>query len=896
MGRPHSARKDHLSGKQKSAPATASLRQRLSNGLAVLIEGVVLLLVVLTPWAFGAVEGIFELLAFTGVGLLLLLWAVRTLVEGGLRWRPCPLAICLALLFVQACLQLLPLPAGALRILSPETSRLYAELLPASPEVLPEGQELPLQIPSPGSTLSLYPTQTRRLLIEILAVLSLYLVVRNNIDPKRGLKRLAITATVNAILLAMLAQAQLYTSSGQLIYWKFIAPTIPFGPFICRNHFPFYVNICFGLGLGLLLSGSGQAPLRKRGTVTRTWDTIRERMADVLNKPGMLWLGVGLALILSSSLLSLSRGGLFALVGTSLIFIVGHIVRTGRAGGMLPAAGILVLLSIAIIGFFGMDKIEQRYSNLWKDVSQESRIPFWRNAASLVPDFWLTGTGFGTFRDVEPLHRSSSHELGMDFEHAHNEYLEALVEGGIPRLLLMLGAIAASVYFGLRASSSHHSSALKGLIWGAMFGLSTAFLHSGGEFGIHVPAIMILLTVLAAYVCSLGDGIADPQKSLGNGKARPPYLKASIPLQLSSATAAVAAAFVIFGAASRELYEWAYFRSALKERFSKTRDFEHEAEYLESALAFAPANAQITLDLGQALEEDYQRNERTLESIDSLYGPLNLLAMAPQLTPGCGALPMVVGPALCETGWLPSRGAYEQKLIAKYLYPAVKWFIRARNLCPMRPQPHIRLAIWAQLLSEGDSQRVYLARAKALAPYDPDVWYRAGILELIRGEPALAWESWRRSINISDQYMGEIVSRASLDLAPDELIERILEDDPHRILVSSSVYSTKEIPEKLSQFLRSGVRRVQPREPDLDTDARHSFALLLWAAGEKADALKQMQRVIAERPEELRWRLELAGFMVGLGDFIRARHELTTLLALDPNNKLALELLGNLPK
>ena len=43
------------------------------------------------------------------------------------------------------------------------------------------------------------------------------------------------------------------------------------------------------------------------------------------------------------------------------------------------------------------------------------------------------------------------------------------------------------------------------LIFCALFGFTTLVIHSFGDFGLHIPAITLLATVLSAHLCALGD-------------------------------------------------------------------------------------------------------------------------------------------------------------------------------------------------------------------------------------------------------------------------------------------------------------------------------------------------------------------------------------------------------
>ena len=76
------------------------------------------------PWVFGAVHPVSEFALYVGVAVLLLLWAMRMLVEGAITWKSCPVALCLAALFLVCILQVVPISHGLLERLSPRTASL----------------------------------------------------------------------------------------------------------------------------------------------------------------------------------------------------------------------------------------------------------------------------------------------------------------------------------------------------------------------------------------------------------------------------------------------------------------------------------------------------------------------------------------------------------------------------------------------------------------------------------------------------------------------------------------------------------------------------------------------------------------------------------------------------
>ena len=94
---------------------STGIRGRSARALRWAIEGVVLLLVCLSPWAFGAGEPQFLFLLNCGVAVLAALWAAVLLVEGQLALHWCSVTLCLAALVLVGICQLIPLPGGTLR-------------------------------------------------------------------------------------------------------------------------------------------------------------------------------------------------------------------------------------------------------------------------------------------------------------------------------------------------------------------------------------------------------------------------------------------------------------------------------------------------------------------------------------------------------------------------------------------------------------------------------------------------------------------------------------------------------------------------------------------------------------------------------------------------------------
>ncbi len=155
-----------------------------------------------------------------------------------------------------------------------------------------------------GSTLSLYPGGTRLAVLRLLAVFLLFAVVRNTYTSKESLRRLCLACLVNGSALALLALMQFLTAHRHVVYWIIPTGGTVFGPFINRNDYAFYVNLCSTVLA--LFCWRAAARLGRKDTADLPWN------APLQHAPS-LWLGVFLCLLLTSLAFCLSRGGLAAL-------------------------------------------------------------------------------------------------------------------------------------------------------------------------------------------------------------------------------------------------------------------------------------------------------------------------------------------------------------------------------------------------------------------------------------------------------------------------------------------------------------------------------------------------------------------------------------------------------
>lgn len=867
----------------RSGEDTAQLAQparlRCLRFVGVAMEAVVLALVCWSPWPFGSVHPAFEYVLHAGVTALCVLWAIRVLVEWRFTWVHCPVALCLAGLFLVGIAQVVPLQRELLRRLSPATAALHDRLLPANPEVLPGGELADQAADRAGTTLSLCPGETRETLLKLLAVFLLFAVVRNHLTSRPALRRLAIVALINGSLLSLLALFQFLTSPHSRLYWHFDLEKdqAGFGAFICRNHFPFYVNMCIGLGIGLLLHArQGPEPAvdepertsrrrrrRSRRSTTvytygeRSWlDPLREWLQD----PAALWISVGLALMLTSVLLSLSRGGMLSLLGAGVLCLA---IQVGRSRRRAPVeSGLLILVLVAAVtAWFGFDAIESRLDTVLQgEALKESRGPLWQRLLPVVKAYPIFGTGYGTFRDIEPTQHQGSEDPNLVAEHAHNDYLEALIEGGALRLTLTLVVIGTVLWLGYRAVRRQAQRPGSGLALGALFAFVTVVLHSIGDFGLHIPAIAWLVAVITAQL--LGQGQEQPtEKPTAEPGSRPGVVSVSLwglgPIL--AATAIVVVGLRLHDEAWRAFQAERLRLAAVDLATSDSPNREAvRINYLEHAVQLAPENAGLRIDFAEAHLRSFVARRQAVQT--------------------------VVGAMAAEVAnHAPDR---------EDLLPAMRAYVVARDVNPLRSEPHVRLAALAGRFEKADSPMAYLERARLLRPTDAEILYACGRQEFDEKRLDQAWQSWHECLAISGRRLYPILDACKTRLGSQELMDKVLPADTtmliraadHLFPEPSDVESRKPFRERALAVLR---RQADPRS----AAEWYERALDYRSLDQPAEAIAAYREAMDRRPGHIPWRYELAVYLTQQKRYAEAERELRTLLARQPEHAEAQALL-----
>jgi O-antigen ligase len=209
-------------------------------------------------------------------------------------------------------------------------------------------------------------------------------------------------------------------------------------------------------------------------------------------------------LLLAGLALSGSRAGII-LAMISLMMTIFFVYRPVSAGGftsnmgvaaLAMLAGILVVGQASMLGFLRFSGSDPLYDYRWTifDVSKRA-----------ITDFMPFGSGFGSFVPVYQMFERPTELIDTYVNHAHNDWLEVALEGGVPGILLLVAAIGLLAVAVLRLVNSGARSTMTVLQWASFVVVMLFVAHAAVDFGVRTPALMASLTVCAAILSLVGS-------------------------------------------------------------------------------------------------------------------------------------------------------------------------------------------------------------------------------------------------------------------------------------------------------------------------------------------------------------------------------------------------------
>jgi O-antigen ligase len=286
----------------------------------------------------------------------------------------------------------------------------------------------------------------------------------------------------------------LYAAWGLIVYWtgntrilwfqKWAYETDLTGTFVNRNSFATFLGLGLLACVALILEGlRKQVDFREssRGILKATLELLIVRARWLT----LAALGAGTALLLTHS-----RGGAISTVLGLLAFLTAVSVAPSLRARWHMIFGLGLLVTLGMMVIISDNITTERLAE--SSIETEGRTRIFELTLEAIHDWPVFGTGLGTFRDVFPLYRTE--DLSLPVAQAHNDYLETIVELGLPAASALFLSMASLLWICLRGAQRRRRDAVFPCIG---VGVTTLVaVHSLFDFSLQMPGVAALYWLL----------------------------------------------------------------------------------------------------------------------------------------------------------------------------------------------------------------------------------------------------------------------------------------------------------------------------------------------------------------------------------------------------------------
>ncbi len=727
-------------------------------------------------------------------------------------------------------LQLVNLPPAVLNQISPH----IAEVLP----LWSAGNDQPIHIGT-WTQISLTPHETFEGLIVLLSYALIFVVAMQRIRRLDDVQKFFRWMALAAILMACFGLLQFVFGNGKF-FWFYEHPYSEAtggvkGSFTNRNHLAHFL----ALGIGPLICwGAGLLKSSSSSSSSRGGFEAGHNGNQPLSLIGLL---LGAGLVLMACLLSLSRGGMIAMLVAVGVMLLVMIRARLLSGPILIGLGLLAVCLASGIVMFGEDMVQDRVDDVVSGEldrldQKNRRQDIWEAVGKAVQDYPILGTGIGSHREVYPTYMEKVHPV--EFSHAENGYLQVALESGLVGLTCLLLAWCTCLWCGYSGLQHSRSQQLTLSLAAVLAGLCASLAHSLVDFVWYVPSCVVAVLILAACGFRLRS-IAFAQ---GSSSSAAQYAHAA-------QSPAIAIPRILWGAACpAALLLGIWMTSQLLPRMAAEP---HWHEYLrltlnqlgdDNQLDKAPqeANSQAASeenpDADETAETDVEESptvvaaKRSEEKLTTFKKKLDALTKAVKANPRDARIRMRTSMAYFTVFQIMQSKSENQmslnqiadaarssqfesneqlqawvnKVVGKsrkYLDGALANAREGLKLSPLQGHGYLYLAELSFLEQSPDGvQNAYVNQALITRPYDPQILFVAGRDAFLHGDSETALIRWKSSFHRSPVYQARIVDLLA-DIVPATYFTENFEPSVRSLELLLKRYQHSPRPDDIPQLL-----------------------------------------------------------------------------------------------
>jgi len=424
------------------------------------------------PWAWALLEIWVFAIALLWVAALLR----REIVPAPALRSAAPALVLLALWLAFLLLQWVALPPDLVRLLSPRAAEVYA-----GAAYLGDGR---------WPTLSLDPDATFAFWLKSCAYVLAFTLTLALVRRRARLMWLCGAIVATGVLQAVygslmhLAGADIAVLGTPINHSNYAS-----GSYVNRNHLAGLLEMCIAVGIGLMIAQLENRP-------SRGWKEFIQNILSLILSPKAA-LRVLLVVMVVALVMTRSRTGNTAFFASLLVTgVLALVLSRAAPRGTVLLIGSLIAIDLLVIGaWFGVERTIQRIEQTTQlQIEQRSDpAPY---VLRIFEDYPLVGSGGGTFYTAFTRYRGQ--DIIPYFDHAHNDYLQVLVETGVIGAALAGLAVLTSLLCAVLALARRRDPLARGVAFGVIMGVTALGIHSAVDFNLQIPANALLFAMLLA--------------------------------------------------------------------------------------------------------------------------------------------------------------------------------------------------------------------------------------------------------------------------------------------------------------------------------------------------------------------------------------------------------------
>lgn len=343
--------------------------------------------------------------------------------------------------------------------------------------------------------ISLIPTATESAWLALLPPLAVFLAAIHLPSPR--LERLILVFLGIAVVEALLGLIQYGDGPDSVFrFGNNMMGQSASGTYANRNHLAGLLEMALPIGLALLAAtvGHGRPPVHSsRSRRHRTFRQWLARFSVARINQAVLFAAVAIAVLLGL-IFTRSRMGIgMAMLGILLCTLMfSHRLGGRNAYGLI---GTISAVGVGLASLIGLAPVLSRFT--LQDPLEDGRWKIFDATVQAIGEFFPLGSGPGTYQSVmQRFHPADL--LGVTINHAHNDYLEWLLELGLAAAILLAIGLLFYVRQWGRVWKRGEWAQFRFVQAGAGIALLLMLLHSLVDFNLRIPANAVFTAFLAA--------------------------------------------------------------------------------------------------------------------------------------------------------------------------------------------------------------------------------------------------------------------------------------------------------------------------------------------------------------------------------------------------------------